>query len=40
MTQTRGTPMIDNFYKFRRKVANLSDLMIKVESMEIVVDES
>jgi len=39
MTQTRSAPMIDNVYKFRRKVANLSDLMIKVKSMEIVVDE-
>jgi hypothetical protein len=40
MTQKRRTPMIYNFYKFCRKAANLSDLMIKVESMEIVVDGS
>jgi hypothetical protein len=40
MTQKRRTPMGDNFHKFRWKAANLSDLMIKVKSMEIAVDES
>jgi len=40
MTQKRLTATICDFHKFRQKAANLSDLMIKVKSMEIVVDDS
>jgi hypothetical protein len=32
--------MIDKFHRFSLKAANLSNLMIKVKSIGIVVDES